>query len=215
MLERFELTDRQPRRHDSPPQQDSTQLDMPASLPAEAAGFPSENGLVPAVTASLDRSTVLKLDIVLLPFVSLLFLLNSLDKSNVGNAETANFTRDAGLQPEDLNTAVACFFAFFVALQPVGAAVGRRYGMAKVVPTCMALWGLCTAAHVLVRKKWQLIALRVFIGTLEGVFDPTSILCSRYSTSWALEPMLDALMFASVGKVSTTPSPALRGTRAY
>lgn len=116
----------------------------------------------------LNHRTVLKLDLILLPFVSLLFLLNSLDRSNVGNAETADFTKDAGLQPQDLNTAVACFFAFFVILQPVGAAVGRTYGMAKVVPPCMALWGICTAAHVLIRKKWELITVRILIGILEG-----------------------------------------------
>jgi len=37
----------------------------------------------------LNRRTIRKLDYVLLPFLCLLFLLNSIDKSNVGNAETA------------------------------------------------------------------------------------------------------------------------------
>ncbi|KAK5001504.1 hypothetical protein LTR28_012567, partial [Elasticomyces elasticus] len=55
----------------------------------------------------LNRRTLLKLDLILLPFLSLLFLLNSLDRSNIGNAETANFTQDIGLDPQDLNTGVA------------------------------------------------------------------------------------------------------------
>jgi hypothetical protein len=37
----------------------------------------------------LNRRTLRKLDFVLLPFLCTLFLLNSLDKSNIGNAETA------------------------------------------------------------------------------------------------------------------------------
>jgi hypothetical protein len=37
----------------------------------------------------LNRRTIRKLDYVLLPFLCSLFLLNSIDKSNVGNAETA------------------------------------------------------------------------------------------------------------------------------
>ena len=37
----------------------------------------------------LKRSTIRKLDYVMLPFLCVLFLLNSLDKSNIGNAETA------------------------------------------------------------------------------------------------------------------------------
>jgi hypothetical protein len=37
----------------------------------------------------LNRRTIRKLDYVLLPFLCCLFLLNSIDKSNVGSAETA------------------------------------------------------------------------------------------------------------------------------
>ena len=57
----------------------------------------------------------------------------------IGNAESAHFTADIGLEKGDLNTAVALFFAFFVSLQPVGAALGRRYGIVAAVPTCMLL----------------------------------------------------------------------------
>ncbi|KAK5110990.1 hypothetical protein LTR62_005365 [Meristemomyces frigidus] len=123
----------------------------------------------------LDRRTVRKLDFILLPFLALLFLLNSLDKSNIGNAETAGFTSDAGLTPSDLNLSLAYFFAFFVLLQPVGAALGRKYGMARWVPACMSLWGLCTILHIWVRRRWQLICLRVLIACLEAGFYPTTV----------------------------------------
>ncbi|OQN97491.1 hypothetical protein B0A48_16644 [Cryoendolithus antarcticus] len=123
----------------------------------------------------LHRRTLRKLDFVLLPFLSLLFLLNSLDKSNIGNAETAGFTHDAGLSAQDLNISLAFFFAFFVALQPLGAALGRRYGMARWVPACMTLWGLSTILHIWVRRRWQLILLRVIIATLEAGFYPTTV----------------------------------------
>ncbi|GAD95000.1 conserved hypothetical protein [Paecilomyces variotii No. 5] len=123
----------------------------------------------------VERRVIRKLDYILLPFLSLLFLLNSLDRSNIGNAETAHFTRDAGLDPKDLNTAVACFFAFFVALQPVGAAAGRKFGMGRWVPTVMALWGLFTMLHVWINKRWQLITVRILIGCLEAGFYPTTV----------------------------------------
>ncbi|WPG98480.1 Hypothetical protein R9X50_00127100 [Acrodontium crateriforme] len=128
-----------------------------------------------AFDGELNRRTVRKLDFILLPFLAILFLLNSLDKSNIGNAETAGFTRDAGLAPSDLNMALAFFFAFFVALQPVGAALGRTYGMARWVPPCMALWGLCTILHVFVQRRWQLICLRIAIASLEAGFYPTTV----------------------------------------
>ena len=123
----------------------------------------------------LDTRVRRKLDYILLPFLAILFLLNSLDKSNIGNAETAGFTKDTGLAASDLNFALAFFFAFFVALQPVGAALGRRYGMARWVPGCMSLWGLCTILHIWVRKRWELVVLRVAIASLEAGFYPTTV----------------------------------------
>lgn len=139
-----------------------------------------------AVDVRLHRRTLLKLDCILLPFLALLFLFNALDKANVslsqarrgvtiadvqgqiGNAESAHFTSDIGLQESDMNTAVALFFAFFVTLQPLGAALGRKYGMVVWVPSCMLFWGVCTALHAWVRHKWQLFTLRILIGCFEG-----------------------------------------------
>ncbi len=141
-----------------------------------------------AVDARLHRTTLLKLDCLLLPFLALLFLFNALDKANVGshaspvhtptpyadasiqigNAESAHFTADVGLHKNDVNTAVILFFCFFVTLQPVGTALGRKYGMVAWVPSCMLLWGISTALHAFVTHRWQLFTLRIIIGCLEG-----------------------------------------------
>ncbi|KAF2161740.1 hypothetical protein M409DRAFT_69548 [Zasmidium cellare ATCC 36951] len=123
----------------------------------------------------LNRRTVRKLDSILLPFLAILFLLNSLDKSNIGNAETAGFTYDTGLSRHDVNKSMALFFFVFVLLQPVGAALGRRFGMKRYVPVCMSLWGLSTILHIFVRKRWHLMVLRVAIATLESGFYPTTV----------------------------------------
>ncbi|KAF9636764.1 Major facilitator superfamily [Lasiodiplodia theobromae] len=141
--------------------------DMPSDLRPGETLSPDEE--------ELNRRTVRKLDVILLPFLALLFLFNSLDKSNIGSAESAHFTTDAGLDREDVNTAVALFFVFFVALQPVGAALGRKYGMKRWVPACMAIWGLCTTLHVWVHAAWQLYVLRITIATLEAGFYPITV----------------------------------------
>ncbi|KAF3006753.1 hypothetical protein E8E13_009942 [Curvularia kusanoi] len=129
----------------------------------------------PIATSRLHKRTLLKLDTLLLPFLALLFLFNSLDKSNIGNAESAHFTTDIGIKKGDLNTAVALFFAFFVTLQPAGAALGRKYGMVAWVPSCMLLWGLSTMLHIWVKGRWQLYTLRILIGCLEAGFYPVTV----------------------------------------
>lgn len=115
-----------------------------------------------------ERRLLLKLDTLLLPVLCLLFLINSLDRSNIGNAETAHFTRDAGLDEKDLNIAVAVMYALFVSMQPFGAALGRKIGMSTWVPLTMGVWGVCTLAHIWVKDRWALVTLRGIIGCLEG-----------------------------------------------
>jgi MFS family permease len=124
-----------------------------------------------ALTARIRRRN----DIYLLPFLSFLFLLSSLDRSNIGNAETAGFTRHAGLNPEDLNDAVAAFFVLFVLLQPVGAALGKRVGVRRWVGGVMIGWGVLTGLTAFVRTRGQLILLRVCIGALEAGFYPATV----------------------------------------
>jgi MFS family permease len=130
---------------------------------------------VMATRNELNRRTVRKLDSILLPFLALLFMLNSLDKSNIGNAETAGFTRDTGLSRSDVNHSMAVFFFVFVLLQPIGAGLGRTFGMRRYVPVCMAFWGMSTILHIFVRKRWHLIVLRVVIAMLESGFYPTTV----------------------------------------
>ena len=152
---------------DSPSNYTTAMQSSAHSHPRRLHSTPELDG-VKSQDEDLNTRTVRKLDYVLLPYLCLLFLLNALDRTNIGNAETANFTRDAGLEPSDLNLAVALFFIFFVILQPVGAAAGRKWGMATYVPTVMTLWGLCTAIHIWITKRWELISIRIFIGILEG-----------------------------------------------
>ncbi|KAF2261738.1 MFS general substrate transporter [Lojkania enalia] len=151
------------------------ELASPASQTRPPTMRANEASETPHYDPALHKRTLRKLDWLLLPFLALLFLFNSLDKSNIGNAESAHFTSDIGLHKQDLNTAVALFFTFFVTLQPAGAALGRKYGMVLWVPSCMLLWGISTALHVWVRARWQLYTLRVLIGCLEAGFYPVTV----------------------------------------
>lgn len=172
--ERYELDSRLPNAHRMEDAQREAGSSFEDSEPGDAMGGLAL-GREDAHSERLERNTLRKLDAILLPFLCVLFLLNSMDKSNIGNAESAGFTRDAGLSGQDLNISLAFFFAFFVALQPVGAGLGRKFGMARWVPACMSLWGLCTILHIWVSKRWQLILLRICIASLEAGFYPTTV----------------------------------------
>ncbi|KAK3937955.1 major facilitator superfamily transporter [Diplogelasinospora grovesii] len=116
-----------------------------------------------------------KLDVGLLPLLSLLYLFNGLDRGNVGNAQTQGFTNDIGADPDDLNLAVSAFFLTFVLLQPVSAALGRWIGPTRWIPAMMFCWGLLTIGQAFIRGRQALIMVRLLIGAFEAGFYPTAV----------------------------------------
>ncbi|KAK4168374.1 high-affinity nicotinic acid transporter [Cladorrhinum sp. PSN259] len=121
-----------------------------------------------------------KLDIYLLPLLSLLYLFNGLDRGNIGNAQTQGFTHDIGASPEDLNYAVSLFFITFVFFQPISATVGRWLGPHRWLPIMMMCWGLVTAFQINIHGRGGLITTRLLIGVFEAGFYPTSIVYLGY-----------------------------------
>ncbi|KAK7428742.1 hypothetical protein QQZ08_004667 [Neonectria magnoliae] len=140
-------------------------------------------GSLPKTPTDMDvvqtRALNRKLDLALLPLLSLLYLFNGLDRGNVGNAETQGFTRDIGAQPDDLNEAVSLFFVTFVVLQPPSAAVGRYVGARHWIPITMIVsqfaWGLVTIGQAYIKGRGTLIATRLLIGAFEAGFYPTAV----------------------------------------
>jgi hypothetical protein len=105
---------------------------------------------------NLGARTNRRIDIALLPLLSLLYLFNGLDRSNIGNAQTQGmrhlqtetpilsradgntcFTNDIGCQPDDFNLAVSLFYLTFVLFQPISAGVGGWVGPKHWIPFMM------------------------------------------------------------------------------
>jgi hypothetical protein len=58
----------------------------------------------------LERSLVKRLDCTLMPVVSLLFLLNILDRNNIANAKIAGLTKTLGITNAQYNTCLMIFY---------------------------------------------------------------------------------------------------------
>lgn len=69
-------------------------------------------GYVPLTPEEKHRHRALnrKFDFFVLPFCVGIYLLNGLDRSNIGNAQTFGFTDDLGLPSTAVNTATSLFF---------------------------------------------------------------------------------------------------------
>ncbi|KAL0943055.1 allantoate transport protein [Colletotrichum truncatum] len=134
-----------------------------------------DNGSEPMNESAMNRRINRKMDIALLPLLSLLYLFNGLDRGNVGNAQTQGFTADIGAVPDDLNLAVSLFFITFVLFQPPSAAIGRWLGAKHWIPIMMVGWGFITLIQAFINGRGALIATRLLIGAFEAGFYPTAV----------------------------------------
>ncbi|KZT58312.1 major facilitator superfamily transporter [Calocera cornea HHB12733] len=114
-----------------------------------------------------------KFDLYVIPFCAAIYLFNGLDRSNLGNAQTDNFSTDIGVPSSSVNTATSLFFATYVPLQPVMAAFGKKFGQTRFIAIISSLWGILTIAHAFVKTDAQLIAVRLLMGIAESGFYPT------------------------------------------
>ncbi|KAL8711187.1 MAG: hypothetical protein Q9220_004332 [cf. Caloplaca sp. 1 TL-2023] len=81
-----------------------------------------------------ERALVWKFDLRILPVLAVMYLFNSLDKSNLGNAKTAGLEKTLGLKNHDYNVILSIFFIPYVLTAPFLAILGKKYGPNRVLP---------------------------------------------------------------------------------
>jgi len=124
---------------------------------------------------SRREAFVRKFDFHILPVLAVMYLFNSLDKSNLGNAKTATLVSDLHLRPNDYNTLVAIFFVPYVLTAPFLGILGKKYGPSRVLPIMMFCFGVLTICGTAVQNFSGLFAIRWFLGMSESAFFPLVI----------------------------------------
>ncbi|KAH7920703.1 MFS general substrate transporter [Leucogyrophana mollusca] len=119
-----------------------------------------------------ERARILrKLDWHLLPFVSLLYLLSFLDRSNVGNAKVAGMATDLNLVGYRYNIAAAVFFILYSLAEVPSNVALKLFRPSRWIPSIMVAWGLVMTLMCLVNSFRSLVAARIFLGLTEaGLF---------------------------------------------
>ncbi|CAG7852579.1 SubName: Full=Related to allantoate permease {ECO:0000313/EMBL:CCA74117.1} [Serendipita indica DSM 11827] len=91
-----------------------------------------------------SKNLLWKLDRNIVPFLSLLYLLSFLDRSNIGNARLANLESSLGMKGLDYNNALAIFFPFYVAAEVPSNMMLKRTKLSFWFALIMVLWALST-----------------------------------------------------------------------
>ncbi|KAK7472053.1 hypothetical protein VKT23_000164 [Stygiomarasmius scandens] len=126
--------------------------------------------------AKLRRRVLWKLDTHILPFLTLLWLANYIDRTNIGNARIAGLEKDLQLHGNQFNTALAVFYASYLVTELPSNWVLKRFTGRFWLPFIMILWGVVTTLTGIVKNFQGLIAIRVFLGFCEGGMLPGLVL---------------------------------------
>ncbi|KAL0956743.1 hypothetical protein HGRIS_002862 [Hohenbuehelia grisea] len=139
----------------------------------EKVSTPSERerGEAESVKSIARKRILRKLDVHLLPFVSLLYLLSFLDRSNIGNARVAGMLKDVNLVGLKYNVIAAVFFIPYALAEVPSNIALKLFRPSRWIPTIMLAWGLVMTLMSLCHTYEGLIIARVFLGLTEaGLF---------------------------------------------
>ena len=116
----------------------------------------------------------------LIPFMMLLYVVNYLDRENVGFA-ALTLNKQLGFSPSVFGFGAGIFFVGYALCQVPVNVVIERVGANRSVFCIMAVWGLLSASTALVKGPTSFYALRFLLGVAEAGFFPGMVL---YLTLW-------------------------------
>ncbi|CAK4033748.1 mfs nicotinic acid transporter [Lecanosticta acicola] len=130
-----------------------------------------------------QRRFIRKLDFRLLPTLSFLYLMCSLDKSNAGNAKLFGLLEDIGMTSKQFNLALMYFFFTYGIFEPVSNVALRRIGPKHWFPLIITSWGLVTTLTCLVSSYRGYVVVRLLLGVTEaGLYPGTYFVLSMWYT---------------------------------
>ncbi|KIW47398.1 uncharacterized protein PV06_00096 [Exophiala oligosperma] len=123
----------------------------------------------------LDRQLVRKLDLKLIPWLTLLYLASFLDRTNVGNAKIEGLQEDLKMTNNQYNLGLAIFFIVYAIFEPLTNVLLKRLRPSVFIPVITIAWGICTTTLGLVHNFGGFLTTRAFLGLTEGGLYPAVI----------------------------------------
>ncbi|RFU28023.1 hypothetical protein B7463_g8313, partial [Scytalidium lignicola] len=157
-------------------------VDTHVRLNAERKPLPFHNGR-PVVSLEDERAMNrlrLKLDMWILPLLTIVILLSSMDRTDIGNAQTAGMQKASGATDHQWAQVVSLFYIDYCLSQFLATIQMRRVGPPITVGGGTMFGGAMTMLLVVVNNWSSAFAVRVFIGFGEGYVHVASLYLSLW-----------------------------------
>ena len=127
----------------------------------------------------LERTTMRKVALRLVPFLMLCYFFNLLDRSNIGIA-SLQMRPQLGLSAAAYGLGGSLFFVGYFLFEVPSNLALQRYGARRWIARIMISWGLMCALMALTQGPLSFYALRFLLGVAEAGFFPGIVLFATY-----------------------------------
>ena len=132
-----------------------------------------------ATDLDLERRTIRKLFLRLLPFLFLLYIVSYLDRINVGFAKL-QMQGLLGFDERVFGTGFGIFFAGYFFFQVPSNLLLERVGVRRWIAGLMIVWGFVSCSMIFIRTPLSFYVLRFLLGAAEAGFFPGMILYMKH-----------------------------------
>lgn len=130
----------------------------------------------------LNCKLVRKVDLIVLPTIGILYILNYVDRQNLAAAKLQGIMEDLNMTTEQFATAVSILFVGYLPFQiPSNLIITKVSRPGMYICLAVAIWGCISASTAAVKSYGQLLAVRAILGAAEAVFFPGAI---YYLSAW-------------------------------
>jgi len=127
-----------------------------------------------------EAKTYHKVDIRLIPFLFLCYILAYLDRVNVGFAKL-QMLKDLSLSDAAFATGAGIFFIAYFFFEVPSNLCLKKYGARMWIARIMISWGIISSCMIFVKGEWTFYIMRCLLGLAEAGFFPGII---YYLTLW-------------------------------
>ncbi|KAF8882948.1 MFS general substrate transporter [Mucidula mucida] len=135
----------------------------------------------PTLTPEEENRLWRKLDLRLLPILSLLYLFSFMDRGNIGNARLQGLVTQLDLTGNQYNIALTMYFIPYCLVVCPANLVLKRFRPSRWLPGITVTWGIIMTLMGLVKTYPQLVGARLALGIAEAGLFPG---VAYYLTLW-------------------------------
>ncbi|OBZ79581.1 hypothetical protein A0H81_00866 [Grifola frondosa] len=128
-----------------------------------------------------ERKLMRRIDWHIVPWLALLYLLNFLDRGNIGNAKLYHMTDDLHISDKQYLVALTVFFFPYSLFEPPSNVALKKLRPSLWLSFIMLIWGIVMTLHGVIQSYAGLIALRFFLGLAEAGLYPGIVF---YMSCW-------------------------------